>query len=196
MPRKSSSPTRPPRLFAPKRTAAKEAQPVVWTIGHSNRELEDFLALLRENGITLLVDVRRFPASRSFPHFNAEPLTAALQSAGIGYRHMLELGGRRGGKTGDSPNVGWRVAAFNAYADHMQTEEFRRGVEELVDLARRERPAIMCSEAVPWRCHRRLIGDALLVRGCRVRDIMGPRQVRDHELTDFAEVEGESITYP
>lgn len=168
----------------------------IWTIGHSNRDCGEFLDLLREQGIELLADVRRFPASRRFPHFNRENLERSLEEVGIAYRHFGELGGRRGERAKNSPNTAWRVEAFNTYADHMDTPEFQQALDELTALAEEQRAAIMCAEAVPWRCHRRLIADALIVRGWTVEDILGRGQVRPHALTGFARVEEGRITYP
>jgi uncharacterized protein (DUF488 family) len=168
----------------------------IWTIGHSNRDLDAFLDLLRSEAIDLLADVRRFPGSRTHPHFSGEALKAALAGAGIAYRHFAGLGGRRGKPRPNSPNVGWRVASFNAYADHMDSPDFRDDFETLVTTAEDHRVTLMCSEAVPWRCHRRLIADALVVRGWKVRDILGPGQARDHVLTPFARVVDGRLIYP
>lgn len=172
------------------------SEPTIWTIGHSNRDLDAFLDLLRSEAIECLADVRRFPGSRKHPQFAGEALEAALAGAGIAYRHFAGLGGRRGKPAPGSPNVGWRVASFNAYADHMESPEFRDDLAALVATAEVHRAALMCSEAVPWRCHRRLIADALLIRGWGVRDILGPRQVRDHALTPFARVVDGRLIYP
>jgi uncharacterized protein (DUF488 family) len=168
----------------------------VWTIGHSTRDLASFLALLQEPKIELLADVRRFPGSRRYPHFNGEALTATLGELGIAYRHFGALGGRRSTRTPGSPNAGWRVEAFNAYADYMGTDEFESALDALIAAASAQRTVIMCSEAVPWRCHRRLIADALTVRGWSVLDILAPHKIEPHRLTDFARVEGTRITYP
>ena len=168
----------------------------IWTIGHSNRELDAFLALLTAESIQLLADVRRFPGSRKYPHFNAEQLAGALEQAGIRYRHFPMLGGRRTARRSDSPNTGWRVEAFNAYADNMQSPEFKASLDELIEHARQHRTAVMCAEAVPWRCHRRLISDALTVRGWTVQDILGPRSVTPHTLTPFARVVNGELVYP
>ena len=170
--------------------------PTIWTIGHSNREWPVFLDLLTAESIGLVADVRRFPASRTHPQFNREALEAALREAGIGYRHFAELGGRRSRRTANSPNTGWRVESFNAYADHMQTPEFETALNELIGLAQPTRTAILCSEALPWRCHRRLIADALIARGWTVRDIIGRGQVKPHQLTDFARIAEGRVTYP
>jgi len=168
----------------------------IYTIGHSSRQLESFTELLEENGIELLADVRRFPGSRRYPHFNAGALNESLSELGIAYRHFEALGGRRGKPADDSPSRGWRVEAFAAYADFMGTDEFRTALHELEQEARQRRTAIMCAEAVPWRCHRRLIADALTVRGWRVYDIMDPGKTEPHELTHFARVHDGRLTYP
>jgi len=168
----------------------------VWTVGHSTRDLESFLELLFASSIQLLVDIRRFPGSRRFPHFNAEALSLELGRVGIGYHHLEALGGRRSRREPDSPNTAWRTPAFNAFADYMNTPEFEAGLTDLTTRALTARTVIMCSEAVPWRCHRRLIADALIVRGWTVWDILTPTKVDRHQLTDFALVSGQRITYP
>jgi uncharacterized protein (DUF488 family) len=168
----------------------------IWTVGHSNRDLATFLDLLRSEAIESLADVRRFPGSRRHPQFAGEALVRALADVGIAYRHLAGLGGRRGKPAPGSPNAGWRVASFNAYADHMESPEFGADLEALVAAAEAHRVALMCSEAVPWRCHRRLIADALIVRGWSVRDILGRGQVRDHALTPFARVVDGRLIYP
>jgi uncharacterized protein (DUF488 family) len=167
----------------------------VHTVGHSTRSLEDLVEALRHHGVDLLVDIRGYPGSRRTPQFNAEALEAELPRFGLGYLHLPQLGGRRRAREG-SPNSGWRNKSFRGYADHMQTDTFRDGIDRLLVLAERGRPAIMCAEAVPWRCHRSLVGDALLVRGVEVVDIMATRTSRPHTLTSFAQVEGETIVYP
>jgi uncharacterized protein (DUF488 family) len=167
----------------------------VMTIGHAARSLEEFIALLRENGVMRVVDVRRFPRSRNNPQFNIDTLPAALGAAGIGYTHLEELGGRRRARP-DSVNTGWRNASFRGYADYMQTAEFAEALAELVELVAAERVALMCAEAVPWRCHRSLIADALMARGIPVVDIMGEGSVRTHRLTPFARVWEDEVTYP
>jgi uncharacterized protein (DUF488 family) len=141
------------------------------------------------------VDVRTVPRSRHNPQFNRDTLPASLKKAGIGYTHLAELGGRRQ-TTRDSVNTGWRNASFRGYADYMQTPEFQEGVEQLIRLAREDRLALMCAEAVPWRCHRSLIEDALWVRGIPGEDIMSTTLRRRHALTPFAKVRGTRITYP
>lgn len=168
----------------------------IWTIGHSNRAIEPFLDLLTGPRIELIADVRRFPASRKYPHFNGPELTQSLSERGIGYRHFPQLGGRRSKRLPDSPNAAWRVDAFNAYADYMLTSEFAAAIDELAAAATDRRTAILCSEAVPWRCHRRLIADALIIRGWTVWDIINPGLARPHPLTEFARVAEGRITYP
>jgi len=170
---------------------------VIYTVGHSTRSLEIFLALLAEHQIRLLVDVRRYPASRRYPHFAQEPLATSLGAAGIGYRHDPELGGRRSASK-DSPNTAWRSPGFRGYADYMETAAFEQAVTRLVAFAGGSAPlALMCAEAVPWRCHRQLIADALIARGIAVRHILGAGEARDHELSPHAQVlAGGRIRYP
>jgi uncharacterized protein (DUF488 family) len=168
---------------------------LVCTIGHSNRPLETFLDLLRSNEITHVLDVRTVPRSRHNPQFGQEALPASLASAGIAYTHIPGLGGLRHARA-DSVNTGWRNASFRGYADYMQTPEFAEEVDAVAELAGAERVVLMCAEAVPWRCHRSMIGDALLVRGIRVDDIIGPKGRKPHVLTPFAVVDGTHITYP
>jgi uncharacterized protein (DUF488 family) len=163
------------------------------TIGHSNRPLEELIGMLQAHGVTTLVDVRTVPKSRHNPQFNREALPAPLEAAGIAYRHMPGLGGLRHAPK-DSTNTGWRNASFRGYADYMQTEEFERNLDEL--LAVPGDVAVMCAEAVPWRCHRSLVGDALLVRGVEVQDITSKTRVQAHKLTQWAKVKGVEITYP
>ena len=171
-------------------------QKTVWTVGHSTRPIEEFLDLLAAADIKLLADVRRFPGSRRYPHFNQEVLAESLASVGIGYRHFVDLGGRRKERLPDSPNTGWRVESFNAYADYMQSQEFLAALAELMEAAKAQPTAIMCSEALPHKCHRRLIADALLVRGWQVRHLLSPKRIDDHQQTAFARVAGTNITYP
>jgi uncharacterized protein (DUF488 family) len=168
----------------------------VWTVGHSNRAASEFLELLTTERIEVLADVRRFPGSRLHPQFNGEALAATLAEAGIEYQHFPALGGRRSKRLEGSPNTAWRVEAFNAYADNMLTGEFGEAFAELSSLAADKRSAIMCAEALPWRCHRRLIADQFVARGWRVLDIVGPRQVKGHALPEFARVENGRVTYP
>lgn len=172
-------------------------EPVVFTIGHSTRSVEEFLGLLTRNGIRTLVDVRRYPGSKRHPHFNREALAVSLEAAGIGYRHEPELGGRRGNPRPDSPNTGWRNASFRAYADHLGTPAFRAALDRVLRDAGEAPVAIMCAEAVPWRCHRQLISDALVGRGHTVRHIISDAEPGIHELNEMARVDDHGeITYP
>jgi hypothetical protein len=180
------------RTVAPEIVADKLT---VLTIGHSTRTIEEFVSTLRAHGVQLLVDVRSIPKSRRVPQFNSDALAASLREKGIEYVPLPTLGGLRRAKN-DSINTGWRNASFRGYADYMATEEFREGLERLLQLAKTKRTAIMCAEAVPWRCHRSLIGDALLVLGVQVEDIMSATSVRPHEMTSFAKVDGLTIIYP
>ena len=170
----------------------------LYTIGHSTRTIEQFVALLREHGIELLVDVRRFPGSRRHPHFGSAALAASLAEAGIAYDHAEALGGRRDSEAGAaSPNTAWRNAAFRAYADYMATPAFRAALDRLIAQAAERTTTIMCAEAVPWRCHRRLITDALLARGVPVADITGPGAATPARLSEHALVRPDgSIIYP
>jgi uncharacterized protein (DUF488 family) len=177
--------------------SSRQPQRVIWTAGHSTRTLEDFLELLAAGGVQLLADVRRFPGSRRHPHFGQAPLAEALgQGAGIEYRHFEALGGRRTARLPESPNTAWRVESFNAYADYMQSAEFRAALDELMEAGESAATAIMCSEALPQKCHRRLIADALVTRGWRVRHLLSPKRIEDHVLTPFARVDGLEVTYP
>ncbi len=169
--------------------------PVVLTIGHSNRELGEFILLLQDHEVTMVADVRTVPRSRHNPQFNVDTLPGELQAAGIGYVHLSGLGGLRHPHA-DSPNMAWHNASFRGFADFMQTEEFAASVEHLIDLARGRRIALMCAESLPWRCHRSLIADALLVRGIDVEHIMSHTRRQPHTLTAWAHVEGVDITYP
>jgi uncharacterized protein (DUF488 family) len=170
----------------------------IYTIGHSTRTIEQFIALLRENGVELLVDVRRFPGSRRHPQFGSAALAASLAAAGVGYVHAEALGGRRSSEAGAaSPNTAWRNGAFRAYADYMATPEFRAALDRLVGLSRERTAAIMCAEAVPWRCHRRLITDALLARGISVADITGPGGATPARLSAHAVIRPDgTLIYP
>ncbi len=167
----------------------------LWTVGHSTRSLDDFIALLQAHGIRRLVDVRTIPRSRHNPQFNKDQLPESMKQAGIQYVHMPALGGLRHACR-DSVNGAWRNASFRGFADYMQTAEFEVALKELIRLARSRRTAIMCAEAVPWRCHRSLIADALLVRGLKVEEITSETATRPHTLTPWACVVGEHITYP
>jgi uncharacterized protein (DUF488 family) len=165
----------------------------VLTIGHSNRSLEEFLEMLKAHGVDVLVDVRTVPRSRHNPQFNRENLPRPLAAEGIEYVHMPGLGGLRHPQR-DSRNTGWRNLNFRGYADYMQTAEFKSHLDEL--MSREGGVAIMCAEAVPWRCHRSLIADALTARGVPVRHIMSATKANPHKLTSFARVEGSQVTYP
>ncbi|MFC4929926.1 DUF488 domain-containing protein [Massilia sp. GCM10023247] len=168
---------------------------LVCTIGHSNRPIEEFIALLQQNGVECLLDVRTVPKSRHNPQFGQDQLPVSLAAAGIAYRQMPGLGGLRRPQK-DSPNSGWRNTSFRGYADYMQTPEFAHNVEEVIELAATTRCALMCAESVPWRCHRSLVADALLVRGIEVEHIINPGKRRPAKLTPFARVDGTRILYP
>ena len=165
------------------------------TVGHSNRTLEDFLELLAAHRVKLLVDVRTVPRSRHNPQFNRESLPRKLRAAGIDYLHMPGLGGLRHARR-DSTNTAWRNASFRGYADYMQTREFDEHLAQLIRLGKRRRVAIMCAESLPWRCHRALIADALAARGVPVEHIMSNAKANPHQMTEFARVESERVTYP
>ena len=169
--------------------------PAIWTIGHSNRSLEDLLRLLQAQEVTLVADVRKMPGSRRNEHFNQAALSQALQEVGIRYAHFPGLGGLRR-RQKDSPNGGWKNASFQGYADYMLTDEFKLSLEELLEQARGQRAALMCAEAVPWRCHRSLIADALTVRGLHVEHIFSSARTQTHVLRSWAQVQGKRITYP
>ena len=167
----------------------------VFTIGHSTLPIEDFIALLKTFRVDRLADIRTVPRSRHNPQFNSDALDAALKAAGIAYVAMPALGGlRRAAK--DSPNGGWRNMSFRGYADYMQTPAFQNALGDLVAMSAQSRVAIMCAEAVPWRCHRSLVADALNVHGVPVVEILSEGNHRMHKLTPFARVEGTAITYP
>ena len=172
-----------------------KSESLVVTIGHSNRAIEEFIALLWTNEVAEVIDVRTIPRSRHNPQFNLDTLPASLAAAGIKYSHRAGLGGLRHAHAG-SPNMAWHNASFRGYADYMQSAEFADNVDDIVKLAASRRCALMCAEAVPWRCHRSLISDALLVRGVRVEDIIGPHSRKAHAMTSFAHVEGLAVTYP
>jgi uncharacterized protein (DUF488 family) len=167
----------------------------VSTIGHSTHPIEDFIPMLEAHGIRQLVDVRTIPRSKRNPQFNRENLPASLEAAGIGYRHMPGLGGLRHPRK-DSMNTGWRNASFRGYADYMQTPEFDKNLNDLIQLASKVPSAIMCAEAVPWRCHRSLIADALVARGVPVLEILSVTKIQPHAMTPFANVVGQHVTYP
>ena len=172
-----------------------EANTILWTVGHSTRTIEAFVELMAEFEVALLVDVRTVPRSRRNPQFNTDNLPVALSPAGIGYRHESDLGGLRKPRK-DSSNTGWRNAGFRGYADHMQTDRFVTAIDALRVQLTDRRCAVMCAEAVPWRCHRSLIADAMMVRDVEVRHIMGPGKFTTHRLTPFARTDGLRITYP
>ncbi len=168
---------------------------IIFTIGHSTRPIEEFAGILLSHGVKLTADVRTIPRSRHNPQYNSDEFAVSLRGYGIGYEHVPDLGGLRHAKK-DSVNTGWHNASFRGFADYMQTDEFRRGLDHLIVAAERVTTAIMCAEAVPWRCHRSLIADALLARGITVMEIMSAKSVREHTLTPWAEVDGENVTYP
>jgi uncharacterized protein (DUF488 family) len=169
--------------------------PLVLTVGHSRRPLDDFLRLLLQHRVTLVADVRKMPRSRSNPQFNGDALPQALREVGVGYVHLPGLGGLRRRRP-DSLNTGWQNASFQGYADYMLTPEFEQGLQELLERARGQRAAVMCAEAVPWRCHRSLIADALCVRGIPVEHILSASQTQPHILRAWARVQGTRIIYP
>ena len=164
----------------------------VWTIGHSTRSIDDFVSLLKANGIRLVADVRSLPGSKRYPQFNKETLAESLHAHGIRYEHFPELGGKRKSKP-DSRNTAWRNVSFRGYADYMETEQFQKGIERLLDVAAKTgATAIMCAEAVWWRCHRSLIADYLKARGLEVMHILGANKIEPHPYTSAAGiVEGE-----
>ena len=165
------------------------------TVGHSTRPIEVFIDLLAGHGVTQLIDVRTVPRSRHNPQFNQDVLPVSLAAANIGYAHASGLGGFRP-TTADSANMGWRNLSFRGYADYMQTTDFAANLASVMELAHTDRVALMCAEAVPWRCHRSLVADALLVRGVAVCEIVSPKRLQAHKLTPFAQVWGEKLTYP
>ena len=176
-------------------SAMPSAVRTLWTIGHSTKPITEFLSLLNAHGIQRLVDVRTVPRSRYNPQFNSEALADSLAGAAIHYRHSAGLGGLRKPKR-DSINTGWRNDSFRGYADYMQSDEFLKALAELMTDSRELRTAIMCAEAVPWRCHRSLIADALLTKGREVRHIMSEKKVDQHQLTSFATTENGQLRYP
>jgi uncharacterized protein (DUF488 family) len=170
-------------------------QGTLFTLGHSTLPIESFVAVLRAYGIERLVDIRTMPRSRHNPQFNDTALAASLHAEHLEYIHMPALGGLRHARK-DSPNTGWRNAGFRGYADYMLTEAFQDALGQLIEMSRRQRVAIMCAEAVPWRCHRSLVADALSVHGVPVVEILSETSYRKHKLTPFAQVEGMRIIYP
>lgn len=167
----------------------------VFTVGHSTHPIEEFVELLKAHGVQRIIDIRTVPKSRHNPQFGIDQLPGSLAERGLGYHRIEDLGGLRH-TTKDSPNMAWRNTSFRGYADYMQTDSFAGGMDELVRCAREDVVAIMCAEAVPWRCHRSMVGDALLVRGFTVLDIFSEKQAKPHTLTSFAKVDGTTITYP
>ena len=168
--------------------------PAIWTIGHSTRTIEEFIDLLRQHRIEILVDVRHFPGSRHVPDFNKDSLHRALAAAGIRYEHMVELGGRRAVRP-DSHNLLWRNASFRGYADYMETQPFRDGVDRLSAIARAGRTALMCSEALWWRCHRSMIADYFKATGTQVFHILSPGKVQEHPYTSAARLVDGRLSY-
>jgi uncharacterized protein (DUF488 family) len=173
----------------------QDSPPVVLTVGHSTRPLAEFIALLTGQSVSLLIDVRTVPRSRHNPQFNRDTLPAALEAAGIRYAHVAGLGGFRHSHPG-SLNMGWRNASFRGFADYMQTPEFAQNLADLIERATHDRVALMCAEAVPWRCHRSLIADALVAHGVRAEEIIDVTRLQAHKLTPFARVDGTVVTYP
>jgi uncharacterized protein (DUF488 family) len=166
-----------------------------WTVGHSTRTIDEFISLLKENEIKLLVDVRAWPGSKRYPQFNKDALAESLNAHGIRYEHFPELGGKRKSKA-DSRNTAWRNASFRGYADYMETEQFQKGIERLLDFAPDAGPtAIMCAEAVWWRCHRSLIADYLKARGVEVLHILGANKVEPHPYTPAARIVNGKLSY-
>jgi uncharacterized protein (DUF488 family) len=172
--------------------------PHLFTIGHSNLPLAQFLDLLKQQRIQALVDIRRFPSSRAFPHFNRQALATALQEVGTQYHWLEGLGGRRHKRKdgGHSPNEGLQNEGFRNYADYMATAEFQEAVEKLLEIAGQQRTVLMCAESVYWRCHRRLVSDFLLARGITVQHIFPSGELRPHQSTPGARIDAGQVTYP
>ena len=167
----------------------------IWTIGHSTRAIDEFISLLKENEIKLLADVRAWPGSKRYPQFNKDALAESLTAHGIRYEHFLELGGKRKSKP-DSRNTAWRNASFRGYADYMETEQFQKGIERLLNLAAEAGPiAVMCAEAVWWRCHRSLIADYLKSRGVEVLHVLGANKAELHPYTSAARIVNGKLSY-
>jgi len=177
----------------PVRYSAKKFE--VFTIGHSTHPIAEFVEILKAHGVKRVVDIRTIPRSRHNPQFNGEALAESLHAAGIGYTHIKELGGLRH-PAKDSINLGWRNSGFRGFADYMQTPEFEAGLERAIKLAKAKPSALMCAEAVPWRCHRSLVADALSARKIPVMDILSATRASMHKITPFALVRGSRITYP
>jgi uncharacterized protein (DUF488 family) len=172
----------------------RDAKLAIWTIGHSTRDFDEFVGLLRENDVRLIADVRSFPGSRKYPQFNKDILETSLPQHGIDYTHLKLLGGRRRAKP-DSKNTAWRNESFRGYADYMETDEFKKAIDELMDLAEDQRTAIMCSEAVWWRCHRSMISDHLKAHDITVLHIMDEGKVVEHPYTAAASVIDGKLSY-
>ena len=183
------------KLKTQKPTAKPDEPSMVLTIGHSTRSIKEFIRLLQAHQVRLVVDIRTIPRSRHNPQFNTDSLATSLKTVRIGYRHMPTLGGLRR-TTKESINMGWRNSSFRGFADYMQTSKFERALASLIKLTNKRRLALMCAEAVPWRCHRSLIADALKVHRIAVEDIMSLSSRRAHTLTSFARVRNGKITYP
>lgn len=167
----------------------------IFTIGHSTRSIEQFIEILKHYKITHVIDIRTIPKSQHNPQFNQETLAKSLKKTHIHYTHIEKLGGLRHARA-DSINTAWHNLSFRGFADYMQTDEFNDGLEKLIELANNDQVVIMCAEALPWRCHRSLIGDALLARGIQVKDIFSETSCKDHVFTPWAHVHGTNITYP
>ncbi len=188
--------TRTPSALRPGDTRLRSAAAgLLYTVGHSTKTFEELVTMLSQYSVELLCDIRTVPRSRHVPQFNRSTLEVTLPHSGIEYVHLKELGGLRHARK-DSSNLGWRNASFRGYADYMQTPEFAAGLDRLLELASSRITCVMCAEAVPWRCHRSLVADAISVRGWRVLDIIGVGAPRPHELTPFAQVDGQRVTYP
>lgn len=170
--------------------------PQLFTIGHSTHTLDEFVALLQQHDIAVLIDIRRYPGSRKFPHFNRDNLQASLPQTGIEYVWLENLGGRRKKAAGESNNLGLRNESFRNYADYMLTSEFKEGIRELLAIAKDKPAAYMCSESMFWSCHRRLVSDYLLAQGITVQHIMPKGELRPHTLTPGAKVKAKVVTYP
>lgn len=168
----------------------------IFTIGHSTHPTREFMKILKAYEVEALIDIRHYPGSRHCPQFGKTRLKNNLKRNGIEYFHIVELGGRRRPDKSHHFNDGWRSPQFRGYADHMQTKEFKEGLKELMEFAKKKVSVIMCSEAVPWRCHRSLVGDALLTHGFSVIDIFSTTNARPHTLTPFAEIKRKNVTYP
>jgi len=166
----------------------------ILTVGHSNRPLEEFIGILQAHGVARILDVRQYPVSRKWPHFDAEALSASLAASGIDYAGLPELGGRRRPRP-DSPHTAWREEGFRGYADFMDTPEFAAGLARAMALAAERPSALLCAEALPWKCHRSLVADALVARGWEVRDALSAREPRIPRLPEFARTEGTRVVY-